>query len=151
MRTRIKMKVNPMQSKKVQMIVFANGGCWMSGEREVKIEDKKYLYISSMYDLTWGYDEEVYDSEDYEEVDPELFIKTYGTCVELIDTETEEDIQELLDKEAELGNQHSFVLKQIKKLRGETPPVCWKHKDCTIEALTTCPWRIDCIDRVDCE
>jgi len=52
--------------------------------------------------------------------------------------------QELLDKEANLANRRSMIHKQIKILRGETPPRCWGMDDCSTQMLITCPWRIDC-------
>lgn len=54
------------------------------------------------------------------------------------------DIQELLDKEARLGNERYEILKQIKELRGDEPPHCWGQDDCSTMILVRCPWRIDC-------
>jgi hypothetical protein len=53
-------------------------------------------------------------------------------------------IQELLDKEANLANRRDLVHKQIKVLRGTEPPVCWGMDDCSTNILSQCPWRIDC-------
>jgi hypothetical protein len=54
------------------------------------------------------------------------------------------EIQTLLDKEANLANRRSMVLKQIKVLRGEEPPICWGNDDCSTNVMLQCPWRIDC-------
>lgn len=54
------------------------------------------------------------------------------------------NVQELLEKEASLGNRQYHVIKQIKALRGETPRDCWGLDDCSTEILSRCPWRVDC-------
>jgi hypothetical protein len=54
------------------------------------------------------------------------------------------NIQELLDKEANLANRRYHVHQQIKVLRGEDPPVCWGNDDCSTNIMSQCPWRIDC-------
>jgi len=62
-------------------------------------------------------------------------------------------IQDLLDKEAMLGNagqlnspERLSILKDIKNLRGTEAPACWGHDDCSTMILVRCPWRIDCGD-----
>ena len=55
-----------------------------------------------------------------------------------------ETVQELLDKEAILCNERIAVHNKIKQMRGEEPPVCWGHDDCSTNILMRCPWRIDC-------
>ena len=55
-----------------------------------------------------------------------------------------DQLQELLNKSAKLSNELLHVNNQIKKYRGTNPPVCWGHDDCSINMLSTCPWRIDC-------
>jgi len=52
--------------------------------------------------------------------------------------------QELLDKEASLGNRRLLVHKQIKIARGDEPRPCWGLDDCSTLMLIHCPWRIDC-------
>ncbi len=56
------------------------------------------------------------------------------------------NIQELLDKEASLGNRRYHVIQQIKAQRGVEPPRCWGMDDCSTQIMSTCPWRIDCGD-----
>ena len=60
-------------------------------------------------------------------------------------------IQDLLDLEARLSNkgeggspEYRAAHAEIKKLRGEIPPHCWGHDDCSTMVLIRCPWRIDC-------
>lgn len=53
-------------------------------------------------------------------------------------------IQELLDKEARLGNERLLVVDEIKQLRGTEPPPCWGEDDCSTMVLVRCPWRVDC-------
>lgn len=54
------------------------------------------------------------------------------------------EIQELLDKEANLGNRRILIHKQIKTARNPEPPICWGIDDCSTNILSKCPWRIDC-------
>jgi hypothetical protein len=80
MKTRIKMRVTPEQSKKVQSIVFENGVHWASGKMVVKNTNKPYLYIEDF--LRYGQKYNLFKKDECEEVDPELFIRTKGTCEE---------------------------------------------------------------------
>lgn len=58
----------------------------------------------------------------------------------------EKTIQELLDKEAKLGNERYDIHKRIVEMRGTEAPICWGHDDCSTSILMRCPWRIDCGD-----
>jgi hypothetical protein len=89
------MKVTPSQSAKVQEIVFAKRGRWHLGDQVVENECKPYLFISSMLNLAWDTDIEVYSSDDAEEVSADLFIRTNGTCEE---TESDEEIKNHFEK-----------------------------------------------------
>ena len=44
-KTNIKMRVTPEQSKKVQKICFENGIDWTGREKIIKYVDKRYLFI----------------------------------------------------------------------------------------------------------
>ena len=79
-KTNIKMRVTPEESKQVQEICFANRITWNTGYFEVKHLNKKYLYIAEA--ITWGNIEAVYNEKNLEEVDASFFIRTNGTCVE---------------------------------------------------------------------
>jgi hypothetical protein len=79
MKTGIKMRVTPEQSRKVQEIVVANGGCWLDGTTMEQYTDVPYLYIKNGW-ITYGYENDTFCEDKNIEVDPELFIRTNGTC-----------------------------------------------------------------------
>ena len=83
-KTDIKMRVTPEQSAKVQEICFKNGIGWLfylpNSKYTIQHIDKPYLYITQI--ITWGATELMYERVDNIEVDPELFIRTNGTCEE---------------------------------------------------------------------
>jgi hypothetical protein len=81
MKTRIKIKVTPEQSRKVQEIAFANGVYWENGDRSVMNIERPYLYID--YSITYGVSPDGFQIIDNIEVDADLFIRTNGTCEEL--------------------------------------------------------------------
>ena len=61
------------------------------------------------------------------------------------------DIQELLDREAALGNEGKGNSEECMKIhtlirlkRIAPPPVCFGDDDCSTMMLSRCPWRIDC-------
>lgn len=56
------------------------------------------------------------------------------------------EIQELLNKEARLGNEQYEIHQKIIMLRGKEAPVCWGEDDCSTMIMVQCPWRIDCGD-----
>lgn len=57
------------------------------------------------------------------------------------------EIQFLLDTEAQLGNTRLEIQERIIMLRGKNPPHCWGEDDCSTTMLVQCPWRIDCGDK----
>jgi hypothetical protein len=84
------------------------------------------------------------------------------------------EIQDLLDKEANLGNasyaitakgkpllklqqqtvdelavERRLIHIKIKEKRGTVPMPCWGEDDCSTLMLSKCPWRIDCGDTGD--
>ena len=73
-KTNIKMRVTPEQSAKVQEMVI----------REYRHKNAAYLYISSEGYLAWLKSSQIsiFDEWNLVEVDPELFIRTNGTCEE---------------------------------------------------------------------
>ena len=83
-KTNIKMKVTPEQSVKVQEICFNRGVEWVSGENKAIYINEPFITISSEKDIRWiGKDREsVFIEAKEEEIDPELFIRTNGSCVE---------------------------------------------------------------------
>jgi len=56
-------------------------------------------------------------------------------------------MQTLLNAEAELGNTRAMIVRQIIDIRGSIPPHCYGEDDCSTQALSTCPWRMDCGDK----
>lgn len=87
MKTNIKLRVTPEQSKAVQKICFANGIEWLTFNSSVAFTDKEYLFIDS--NRIWYRGIANHDSGiktvGYTEVDTDLFIRTNGTCEESID------------------------------------------------------------------
>ena len=83
MKTNIKMRVTPEQSRRVQEICFKNNIAW----HEVKAFDhlrQPYIYV---YENTLGYDckesSEYFNDHENIEIDADLFIRTNGTCEEV--------------------------------------------------------------------
>ena len=83
-KTNIKMRVTPEQSAKVQEICFNRGLEWVSGENKAIYINEPFITISSEKDIRWtGKDRESNFIEAKErEIDPELFIRTNGSCIE---------------------------------------------------------------------
>ena len=83
-KTNIKMRVTPEQSAKVQKICFNKGIEWVSGEDNAIHTNEPFIFISSEKDIRWmGKDrEDIFIEAKEKEIDPELFIRTNGTCVE---------------------------------------------------------------------
>ena len=82
-KTGIKMKVTPKQSRKVQEICFDNGIGWASGSH-LKHLDEPFIYINNDYLLVYNdiSEKEFFNENKNEEVSAELFIRTNGTCIE---------------------------------------------------------------------
>ena len=81
MKTGIKMRVTPEQSAKVEAIVFANGNTWVGGGTSIYFLDTPFLFVLTNGNIMWGA-ETIYRVDNTEEIDPELFIRTNGTCEE---------------------------------------------------------------------
>lgn len=84
MKTNIKMRVTPEQSKKVQEICFENSIYWWSGRKIVIHVDCPFLFIGKN-NITQSENESFYIGEKEEEIDADLFIRTNGTCEEISD------------------------------------------------------------------
>lgn len=80
-KTNIKMRVTPEQSKKVQKICFKNGIYW-KGKEDVEYLNNPFLFIDNVISFMYEDEEEEFLEEENEEVSAELFIKTNGTCME---------------------------------------------------------------------
>ena len=83
-KTNIKMRVTPEQSAKVQEICFENGINWGYSDDIVKYEDEPYIIIEKKNGLLWlgEHQNDSFMRTEEEEIDPELFIRTNGTCIE---------------------------------------------------------------------
>ena len=79
-KTNIKLRVTPEQSKAVQKICFANGIGWQQ-ELSLKFLASPYLFIHDNF-LSSTHSTRFYNTQKKEEVDPDLFIRTNGTCIE---------------------------------------------------------------------
>ena len=96
MKTSIKMRVTPEQNVKVQIITSLNG----KHKKEYVIEELiefPCIFIDKC--LNRGFvDKAFFEEYEYEEVDPELFIRTNGTCEEdrLCGAEERKTIKEVL-------------------------------------------------------
>ena len=82
-KTNIKMRVTPEQSAKVQEICFKNGIDW-GLDNTVMCEDKPYIFIEKEKELNWLSERQNdnFMRAKEEEIDPELFIRTNGSCIE---------------------------------------------------------------------
>jgi len=92
MKTNIKMRVTPEQSKKVQEIVFAK-----NDEYEYIDYQIEFIWIEPDLTVSYSYDESFYVEERSEEVDANLFISTNGTCEEEPQTRTFSTKKELAE------------------------------------------------------
>ena len=83
-KTNIKMRVTPEQSVKVQEICFNKEIEWVSGEINAIYTNEPFITISSEKDIRWiGKDREsIFIEAKEKEIDPELFIRTNGSCIE---------------------------------------------------------------------
>lgn len=79
-KTNIKMRVTPEQSAKVQEICFKNGVEWWDRKKIIQHIDESYLFISNNKLITYIFYEDTFNEYKVEEIDPELFIRTNGTC-----------------------------------------------------------------------
>ena len=86
MKTNIKLRVTPEQSKAVQKICFTNGIDWSEGENKISYTFAPYLFIkpARLWFRTYADHNDGIETEGYTEVDADLFIRTKGTCEEPI-------------------------------------------------------------------
>lgn len=105
MKTNIKIRVNEEQSKLVQEICFNNGVGWdILRKYTIMNITSKFLYIEDV--ITHSFSESPYSDDDFkennyffneqklEEIDPDLFIRTNGTCEENTFNELFEKVSE---------------------------------------------------------
>ena len=92
-KTNIKMRVTPEQSKQVQEICFANGLGWSGKDFRLTLLDQEYLMIRD--GITWD-DKKRFCELNLEEISAEVFIKTKGTCIEEI---PKQELKQNINKE----------------------------------------------------
>lgn len=80
-KTNIKMRATPEQSRKIQEICFENGIRWV-GTRDCKILEFAVLLLIKEDTLAYSLFEQVFNNQDLCEIDADLFIRTNGTCIE---------------------------------------------------------------------
>ena len=76
-KTNIKMRVTPEQSAKVQEICFKNGVKWFANGFNVVHVEKPYLFVWNDNTLAFGTSYCDFEEDIKEEIDPELFIRTF--------------------------------------------------------------------------
>lgn len=81
-KTNIKLRVNSEQSKKIQEICITYGIFWRSNSTSSSFfSTKPFLYITKDR-IQWGTNEDIFLEKELEEINPKLFIRTNGTCIE---------------------------------------------------------------------
>ena len=123
-KTNIKMRVTPEQSKKVQEICFRNGVYWYNIHNKDKvIVYSDYLYIDE-YITHDSLNNLIHFKESInQEIDADYFIRTNGTC--------EED---LIDKINNQWNRIKELEQQLNKIGSESEKQL-KEKDTIISYL----------------
>lgn len=83
MKTNIKMRVTPEQSRRVQEICFKNGIQWRLSLNTISHINKPYLAIEPTAIFYRSTEIDYLNiSSLFKEIDADLFIRTYGTCEE---------------------------------------------------------------------
>ena len=80
-KTNIKLRVTPEQSKAVQKICFNNKIYWASTGSNFEEDNVRYIFIDINV-MTLTYESTFFHKHRFEEVDASLFIRTKGSCVE---------------------------------------------------------------------
>ena len=93
MKTNIKLRVTPEQSKAVQKICFNNKIYWAATGSNFEEDNVRYIFID-IDAMTLAYDSTFFHKHKFEEIDADLFIRTNGTCVEPEETTIEATIEE---------------------------------------------------------
>ena len=81
-KTNIKMRVTPEESVKVQEICFKNGIEWQGGGGDISLTNEPFLFIRTNNRLSFCSNESEFKSNENIEIDPRLFIRTNGSCIE---------------------------------------------------------------------
>ena len=95
-KTEIKMRVTPEQSKKVQEICFSSGIKWGYNKYNITHIDVPYLFINENKTLTYTQNYKNFKDDLKQEIDPDLFIRTNGNCT--YDEVIKNKFMKLIDK-----------------------------------------------------
>jgi len=90
-KTNIKMRVTPEQSKKVQKICFENGATWRDGSQKL-YSGANFMYLHGGDILYHGASNRIFENGDEQEIDADLFIRTNGTCEEELEGSEREEV-----------------------------------------------------------
>ena len=128
-KTNIKMRVTPEQSKRVQEICFENGIYW-AGENKNKVRIySNYLYIRGLITHDTSNNFIYFNYAKEEEIDADLFIKTNGTCEETYlakYTSQPKDLESALKK---IENLHIALNKKREKNKNQALEITKLLKD----------------------
>lgn len=151
-KTNIKMRVTPEQSKRVQEICFSNDIEWSTSGKI--LQDYKFIHLSGKYLMRFS---SVYAFNIYEvkEIDADFFIKTNGTC-ELTDpVDIFEDICNQINKETYLTKYTSqpkdleSALKKIENLHIALKKKVEKNKNQALEITKLLEQKKDLQDKLN--
>lgn len=118
-KTNIKMRVTPEQSKKVQEICFENG-VLNYGHSNI-LQDYDRLTISDEMIIGMQKDSliEYYNRLNCEEIDADLFIKTNGTCEETYLTKYTSQPKDLESALKKIENLHIALKKKVERNKNQ--------------------------------
>ena len=119
-KTNIKMRVTPVQSRRVQEICFENGINFRSNKEKNIENNVKSLYIRDDV-LTCRYIAagEGYNNNLLKEIDADLFIKTNGTCEETYLTKYTSQPKDLHSALKKIENLHIALNKKVEKNKNQ--------------------------------
>ena len=96
-KTGIKIRVTPEQSKQIQQICFDNGVYWCSKGNTIRHLDEPYLFIDNdRISYCCNFEKEFFKNHNNTEVSADLFIQTNGTCI--YDEVIKNKFMKLIDK-----------------------------------------------------
>lgn len=117
-KTNIKMRVTPEQSRRVQEICFENGINFYGNKTNKETIEADFLYVKKDK-LTYGIYEDTFKSAEYEEIEADLFIKTNGTCEETYLTKYTSQPKDLESALKKIENLHIALKKKVEKNKNQ--------------------------------
>ena len=81
-KTNIKMRVTPEQSKKVQEICFKSGINWGFNDNRIRYTEEPFIVIKNSLSWLGNNQKDFFNNNGLEEINAQLFIKTNGTYIE---------------------------------------------------------------------